>query len=221
MRSAYHHQLDELSVQLGEMCGMATEAMRRATDALLEADLDAAEQVIRQHDRLVAMRGRAEREAFDLLALQQPVAGELRVVFSTVQLIADIERMGALAVHVAKIARREHPDRVLPDKVRASFADMARVAIALGDSARQVLISRDPQQAARLREQDDAMDELYRRLFSVLLDEGWTDDIPAAVDAALLGRFYERFADHAVEVGRRVIFIVSGDLPAPDEITTY
>lgn len=221
MRSAYHHQLDELSVQLGEMCGMANEAMRRATDALLEADLDAAERVIREHDRLVAMRGRAEREAFDLLALQQPVAGELRVVFSTIQLIADIERMGALAVHVAKIARREHPDRVLPDKVRASFADMARVAIALGDSARQVLISRDPQQAARLREQDDAMDELYRRLFSVLLDEGWTDNIPAAVDAALLGRFYERFADHAVEVGRRVIFIVSGDLPAPDEITTY
>lgn len=221
MRSAYHHQLDELSVQLGDMCGMATDAMRRATDALLEADLDAAEQVIREHDRLVTMRGRAEREAFDLLALQQPVAGELRVVFSTIQLIADIERMGALAVHVAKIARREHPDRVLPDKVRASFADMARVAIALGDSARQVLISRDPQQAARLREQDDAMDELYRQLFSVLLDEGWTDNIPAAVDAALLGRFYERFADHAVEVGRRVIFIVSGDLPAPDEITTY
>lgn len=221
MRSAYHHQLDELSVQLGEMCGMANEAMRRATDALLEADLDAAEQVIREHDRLVAMRGRAEREAFDLLALQQPVAGELRAVFSTIQLIADIERMGALAVHVAKIARREHPDRVLPDKVRASFADMARVAIALGDSARQVLISRDPQQAARLREQDDAMDELYRRLFSVLLDKDWTDNIPAAVDAALLGRFYERFADHAVEVGRRVIFIVSGDLPAPDEITTY
>ncbi|OCB34511.1 phosphate transport system regulatory protein PhoU [Mycobacterium malmoense] len=221
MRSAYHHQLDELSVQLGEMCGMATDAMRRATDALLEADLDAAEQVIREHDRLVTMRGRAEREAFDLLALQQPVAGELRVVFSTIQLIADIERMGALAVHVAKIARREHPDRVLPDKVRASFADMARVAIALGDSARQVLISRDPQQAARLREQDDAMDELYRQLFSVLLDKGWTDNIPAAVDAALLGRFYERFADHAVEVGRRVIFIVSGDLPAPDEITTY
>ncbi|ORB70016.1 phosphate signaling complex protein PhoU [Mycobacterium scrofulaceum] len=221
MRTAYHHQLDELSVQLGEMCGMANDAMRRATDALLEADLDAAEQVIREHDRMVAMRARAEREAFDLLALQQPVAGELRVVFSTIQLIADIERMGALAVHVAKIARREHPDRVLPDRVRASFADMARVAIGLGDSARQVLISRDPQQAARLREQDDAMDELYRRLFSVLLDKDWTDNIPAAVDAALLGRFYERFADHAVEVGRRVIFIVSGDLPAPDEITTY
>ncbi|OBI36940.1 phosphate transport system regulatory protein PhoU [Mycobacterium sp. E1386] len=221
MRTAYHHQLSELTVQLSEMCGLANEAMRRATQALLEADLDAAEQVIREHDRLVVMRARAEREAFALLALQQPVAGELRAVFSAVQLSADLERMGALAVHVAKIARREHPNRVLPDKVRACFADMAKVAIALGDSAKQVLISRDPEQAARLREQDDAMDELYRQLFSLLLDKDWTDNIPVAVDAALLGRFYERFADHAVEIGRRVVFMVSGDLPAEDEISTY
>ncbi|GAA4293262.1 phosphate signaling complex protein PhoU [Mycobacterium paraffinicum] len=221
MRTAYHHQLAELTVELSQMCGLANGAMRRATEALLEADLDATEEVIREHDRMVVMRARAEREAFALLALQQPVAGELRAVFSAIQLIADIERMGALAVHVAKIARREHPNQVLPEKVRACFADMAKVAIALGDSATQVLISHDPQQAARLREQDDAMDELYRQLFSVLLDDDWTDNIPVAVDAALLGRFYERFADHAVEVGRRVVFMVSGDLPAQDEISTY
>ncbi|OBH15347.1 MULTISPECIES: phosphate signaling complex protein PhoU [unclassified Mycobacterium] len=221
MRSAYHHQLAELTVQLGEMCGLANDAMRRATDALLEADLDAAEQVIREHDRMVEMRAQTEREAFALLALQQPVAGELRAIFSAIQIIADIERMGALAVHIAKIARREHPNRILPDDLRACFADMAKVAITLGESAKQVLISHDPQQAARLREQDDAMDELYRNLFSALLDEGWRDNIPVAVDCALLGRFYERFADHAVEVGRRVVFIVSGDLPTPDEISTY
>ncbi|OBH76356.1 phosphate transport system regulatory protein PhoU [Mycobacterium mantenii] len=221
MRTAYHHQLAELSVQLGEMCGLADEAMKRATAALLEADLDAAERVIGEHERMMVMRARAEREAFALLALQQPVAGELRAVFSAIHIIADIERMGALAVHVAKIARREYPNRVLPDDVRACFADMAEVAIALGDSARQVLISRDPQRAARLREQDDAMDELYRNLFGILLGQDWTDNIPVAVDAALLGRFYERFADHAVEIGRRVIFVVSGDLPAQDEISTY
>lgn len=221
MRSVYHRQLAELTVQLGEMCGLANEAIRRATDALLEADLDAAEQVIREHDRMVALRAETEREAFALLALQQPVAGELRAIFSAIQIITDIERMGALAVHIAKIARREHPNRILPDDLRACFADMAGVAIALGDSAKQVLISRDPQQAARLREQDDAMDQLYRNLFSTLLDEDWRDNIPLAVDAALLGRFYERFADHAVEVGRRVVFIVSGDLPTPDEISTY
>ena len=109
MRSAYHHQLAELTVQLGEMCGLANEAMRGATEALLSADLDAADQVIGEHERMVVMRERAEREAFALLALQQPVAGELRAIFSAIQIIADIERMGALAVHIAKIARREHP----------------------------------------------------------------------------------------------------------------
>ncbi|MGD1240885.1 phosphate signaling complex protein PhoU [Mycobacterium seoulense] len=221
MRTAYHHQLAELTGQLGEMCGLANEAMRRATQALLEADLDAAERVIREHDRLVEMRARAEREAFALLALQQPVAGELRAIFSAIQIIADIERMGALAVHIAKIARREHPNRMLPDDLRACFADMARVAVVLGESARQALASRDPEQAARLREQDDAMDELYGSLFTALLDDDWRDNIPVAVDAALLGRFYERFADHAVEIGRRIVFVVSGDLPAPDEISTY
>ena len=221
MRTAYHEQLAELTMQLGEMCGLAGIAMTRATQALLEADVDTAEQVIRDHERMVAMRVRAEREAFALLALQQPVAGELRAIFSAIQIIADTERMGALAVHVAKIARRECPKQVLPEEVRGCFVEMAKVAITLGDSAKQALISSDPQQAARLHEQDDAMDELYRRLFGVLIDQEWKHDISVAVETALLGRFYERFADHAVEVGRRVIFMVTGDLPAEDRISTF
>jgi phosphate transport system protein len=221
MRTLYHQQLAELTTQLGELCGLAGEAMTRATQALLEADLDAAEQVVRDHDRMVAMRAQVEKEAFALLALQQPVASELRSIFSAIQISADTERMGALAVHIAKIARREHPKRILPEEVRACFADMAKVAITLGDCAKQVLISHDPQQAARLHEQDDAMDELYRHLFSVLIDNDWKDSIPAAVETALLGRFYERFADHAVEVGRRVIFMVTGALPAEDDVSTY
>ena len=111
MRTVYHQQIAELTTQLGEMCGLAGVAMKRATQALLEADVDAAEQVIRDHDRIVAMRAQVEKEAFALLALQQPVAGELRAIFSAIQIIADTERMGALAVHVAKIARRECPKR--------------------------------------------------------------------------------------------------------------
>ena len=101
------------------------------------------------------------------------------------------------------------------------FADMGTVAIALGDSAKQVLVSRDPQQATRLHEQDDAMDELYRGLFSVLIDDDWKYGTSVGVETALLGRFYERFADHAVEVGRRVIFAVTGELPAEDQISIY
>jgi phosphate transport system protein len=221
MRTVFHKQLDDLATQLGEMCGMAGVAMKHATQALLEADLSAAEQVIRDHDQIVAMRAQVEKEAFALLALQQPVAGDLRAIFSSIQIIADTERMGALAVHIAKIARREHPKHVLPEDVRGCFAEMGKVAITLGDGAKQVLMSRDPQQAAQLREQDKAMDELYRHLFSVLLDDDWKHGVTVGVETALLGRFYERFADHAVEIGRRVIFMSGGVLPAEDEISTY
>jgi phosphate transport system protein len=171
MRTAYHKQLADLTTKLGEMCGLAVAAMKRATQALLEADMDAAEQVIRDHERIVAMRAQAEKEAFALLALQQPVAGELRAIFSAIQIVADADRMGALAVHVANIARRQYPEHVLAEEVRECFADMAKVALALGDGAKQVLVSRDPQQAAQLLEQDAAMDDLYRHLFSVLDQE--------------------------------------------------
>ena len=220
MRTTYHKQLADLTRQLGEMCGLAVVAMKRATQALLQADMDAAEQVIRDHKRIVAMRAHAEKEAFALLALQQPVASELRKIFSTIQIIADADRMGALAVHVAKIARRQYPKQVLPEEVRDCFANIAKVAIELGDSAKQVLVSCDQHRAAQLHEQDDAMDDLYRHLFSAL-DREWKHSVFAGVETALLGRFYERFADHAVEIGRRVIFMGSGVLPAEDEISTY
>jgi phosphate transport system protein len=221
MRTAYHEQLDDLAGELGEMCELAGVAMKRATQALLEADNVTAEQVIGDHSRIVTMRAKVEKEAFALLALQQPVASDLRAIFSAIEILGDIERMDALAVHVAKIARREYPKHAVPDEVQECFADMAKVAIALSDGAKDALVSRDPKEAARLHEQDDAMDELHRHLFTVLLDRDWQCSVPVAVESALLGRFYERFADHAVEIGRRVIFMTTGTLPAEDEISTY
>jgi phosphate transport system protein len=221
MRTVYHEQLTDLAKRLGEMCSLAGVAMKYATQALLEGDVAAAEQVITDHQRIVAMRAQAENDALMLLALQQPVAGELREIFGSIQIIADTERMGALAVHIAKIARHEYANQVLPAEVRGYFANMAKVAVAMGHSAKEVLVSRDPKKAALLHEQDDAMDELHRQLISVLIDQEWPHGVPVGVDTALLGRFYERFADHAVEVGRRVIFMVTGVLPAADEISTY
>ena len=222
MRTVYHEQLAALAAQLGEMCGLAGVAMQRATQALLQADLVLAEQVITDHEQIMAMSTRVEEDAFALLALQQPVASELRAIFSSIQIAADVDRMGALAVHVAKIARRRHPQHALPEDVTGCFSEMGRVAVELGNSAQQVLMSRDPAKAARLREEDDAMDNLHRQLFTVLMDhDEWKHGVPAAVDVALLGRFYERFADHAVEVGRRIVFQVTGALPAEQEISTY
>ncbi|MEI7517276.1 MAG: phosphate signaling complex protein PhoU [Mycobacteriaceae bacterium] len=221
MRTAYHEQLNALTNQLAEMCRMAGIAMERATQALLQADLVLAEQVIGDHENIIAASARAEETAFVLLALQAPVAGDLRAIVGSIQIVADVERMGALALHVAKIARRRHPQHTLPEEVNGYFAEMGRIAVDLGNSAREVLLSRDPDQARLIREEDDAMDDLHRHLFSVMMDREWKHGVAAAVDVTLLGRFYERFADHAVEISRRVIFQVTGNLPAEEEIATY
>jgi len=221
MRTAYHEQLDALTHQLAEMCRMAGIAMERATQSLLQADLVLAEQVIGDHEQIIAASARAEEGAFVLLALQAPVAGDLRAIVGSIQIVADVERMGALALHVAKIARRRHPQHTLPEEVNGYFAEMGRIAVDLGASARAVLLSRDPEQARLIREEDDAMDDLHRHLFSVMMDREWKHGVAAAVDVTLLGRFYERFADHAVEISRRVIFQVTGHLPEEEEIATY
>jgi phosphate transport system protein len=213
MRTTYHEALAALSAQVGDMCGLAADAMERATEALLGADLSVAEQVIADHEHIAAMSKRVEANAIKLLALQQPVAGDLRMIVGSIHVAADIERMGALAVHVASISRLRHPECALPDEVRASFAEMGSRAVQLARTAQEVLVSRDPDKAARLRDQDDAVDAEHRHLFTLLIDNKWHDGVCSAVDVALLGRFYERFADHAVEIGRRVVFEATGGLP--------
>jgi phosphate transport system protein len=221
MRTAYHEQLDALIQQLAEMCRLAGVAMERSTQALLQADLLLAEQVIGDHERISAASARAEEAAFVLLALQAPVAGDLRSIIGSVQIVADVERMGALALHVAKIARRRHPQHALPEEVNGYFAEMGRVAVGLAESAAEVLLSRDPEKARLIREDDDAMDDLHRHLFTIMMDREWKHGVAAAVDVTLLGRFYERFADHAVEISRRVIFQVTGHLPTEEELSPF
>src|SRR3954452_14343322 len=218
MRTAYHEQLHALTDQLGQMCGVAGAAMDCARHALLQADLVLAEQVITDHEQIAAMSARAEESAFVLLALQAPVAGDLRSIVGSIQIVADVDRMGALALHVAKIARRRHPQHALPEEVNGYFAEMGRVAVELGNSAQEVLATRDPEKAARISEEDDAMDDLHRHLFTVLIDKEWKHGVTAAVNVTLLSRFYERFADHAVEVARRVIFQVTGHFPQEEDV---
>jgi phosphate transport system protein len=201
MRTRFYEQLSELSTQVGEMCGLAADAMEHATQALLGADLSVAEQVIADHEHIAAMNRQAEDRALKLLALQQPVASDLRTIVRSLHVGADIERMGALAVHA------------VPEEVRGRFAEMGSRAVQLARTAQTVLVSRDPVKAARLRDEDDAVDADHRHLFTLLIDCKWQDGISSAVDVALLGRFYERFADHAVEIGRRVVFEATGGLP--------
>jgi phosphate transport system protein len=218
MRTAYRDELAALRRQLADMCGLAAGAMDHASQALLQADLELAEQVIADHGHIADKWRATEERAVRLLALQQPVAGDLRKVVCALHVGADIERMGALAVHVANIARLRHPEQALPDEVRGTFAEMADVAVQLASTAREILLSPDAEKAAQLREKDDVVDTRHRQLFTVLIDREWRNGVCSAVDVALLGRFYERFADHAVEIGRRVIFEATGGLPAQKKL---
>jgi phosphate transport system protein len=211
MRTAFHEQLDSLTETLSQMCGMAGVAMERATQALLQANLTIAETVIGDHEHLARMQTSAEEAAFVLLALQAPVATDLRTIVGSMQNVADAERMGGLALHVAKIARRRHPARTLPEQVNGYFAAMGRIAVDLGNSAKDVVLSRDPEQAAQISRDDVEMDQLHQQLFALFKDKEWAHGVAAAIDVALLGRFYERFADHAVEIGRRVVFQATGE----------
>lgn len=210
MRTGFHQQLDTLTDQLADMCAMAAQAISQVTEALLETDLTTAESVIARSAGIVALDAHVEETAFALLALQAPVATDLRAVVSALRIAADARRMVELAVHIAEIARRRHPYPAVSAEVRPYVAAMGEVAEALALGARQVLVSQDPRGAAQIRHDDDAMDELHHRLLALLMDPARTQGVAAAVDATLLGRFYERFADHAVQIARRVIFQATG-----------
>jgi phosphate transport system protein len=162
------------------------------------------------------LRAATEDKAFALLALQAPVGTDLRIVISAIHGACDIERMGGLALHIARAARRRHPHPVLPDEVAPYFAEMGRVGVALAHKAATVIRTRDLTGAAELETDDDAMDDLHRHMFTILMNRHWPHGVSTAVDVTLLARFYERYADHAVAVARRVIYVVTGQMPQPD-----
>ncbi|MEU7530872.1 phosphate signaling complex protein PhoU [Saccharothrix sp. NPDC042600] len=213
MREAYHDQLGQLADRLADMCSMAGDAMERATASLLQADLAVAEQVIGDDAKIDDVRASIEEQAYALLALQAPVATDLRIVLAVIHAAESVERMGDLALHVAKAARRRHPNRVLADTVEPYFAEMGRIAVNLAREATEVIRTQDVERARSMEDADDAMDDLHRHLFTVIMDKEWPHGVPSAVDTTLLGRFYERFADHAVSVAKRTVFVVTGRMP--------
>ncbi|MEX2290800.1 MAG: phosphate signaling complex protein PhoU [Mycobacteriales bacterium] len=216
MRDTYHDELDAISASLVEMTNLVGSAMSRATTALLDADLTLAEMVIAADETVDALYRETEARSFDLLARQQPVASDLRVLVTSLRMVADLERMGDNAVHVAKIARRRYPSSAVPPALRSTVLKMGHAAEEIVAKAGSVIASRDIEMAAELEKDDDVMDALHRQLFTSILDDDWTAGIEAAIDITLAGRYYERFADHAVSVARRVVYLVTGERPDLD-----
>jgi phosphate transport system protein len=211
VRDAYHDELDAITDQLVEMTRLVGEAIALATQALLTSDLAVAESVIEGDEAVNLLHENVERRTVDLIARQQPVAGDLRALTTGLRITSDLERSGDLAVHVAKLARRKFPACAVPDELQGTIREMGAVAAEIVSKAGEIVASRDADRAAELESDDDVMDELHRTLLRTMLAPEWPYGVDTAIDLALAGRYYERFADHAVAVARQVLYLVTGE----------
>lgn len=210
MRDQYYEQLDAIVDDLVSLTGSVRKAVAESTRALLDADGTVAEAVIAGDKDIDEATEMIEERALLLLATQQPVATDLRQLVATLRMLTDLQRMGDLSVHVAKVARRRMPDSAVPVKLHPTIAAMASVADSMIDSASRIVANRDVKAAAELEAEDDEMDKLRRELLRSVLNVEWQHGVEPAIDLALLGRYYERIGDHAVSMARRVVYLVTG-----------
>jgi phosphate transport system protein len=185
--------------------------MNDATFALLTVDLSSAEKVIAADDVIDEIQHELDARTINLMARQQPVASDLRILVTSLRMSADLERMGDLAHHVAKQARMRYPNSAVPAELVPTITAMGLVADKLIDKLSSVMEHRDTVRALEIETDDDEMDRLHRELIGVLLSKDWSHGVESAIDMTLLGRYYERFADHAVSIARRVYFSVTGE----------
>jgi len=211
MRNAFHDELDGIGTTLLQMAGLAKVAMNDATTALLTVDLGMAEKVIAADNVIDDIQHELDARTINLIARQQPVANDLRTLVTSLRMSADLERMGDLAHHVAKQARMRYPNSAVPAELVPTITAMGLVADKIVDKLSSVMEHRDTVRALEIETDDDEMDKLHRDLISVLLSKDWSHGVETAIDMTLLGRYYERFADHAVSIARRVYFSVTGE----------
>lgn len=211
MRDAYYDQLQGIVDDVVRLAGNVRRALSTATLALLDADGRMAELAIRGDEDIDRTMRDIEERALTLMATQQPVATDLRQLVVTLRMIADLERMGDLAVHIAKVARMREPSCAVPERLDPKIRAMARLADSMIRTASKVVAERDVVAAAQLEHEDDQMDELQQELFRALLSPKWQHGVETAVDIALLGRYYERIGDHAVSMAKRLVFQVTGE----------
>jgi phosphate transport system protein len=211
VRESFQKELDEINQGLIVLGRQTEEALESATHALLTADLSLAEKVMADDDHVDDAQHALDSKTIDLIARQSPVANDLRALVSSLRMSADFERMGDLAHHIAKLARMRYPAAAVPPELLLTVQEMGRVAGKIVGKAIELLASRDAAAAKVLEKDDDEMDILHRKLFATLLDDNWAHGIETAIDMTLVGRYYERYADHAVSIARRIYFLVEGE----------
>jgi phosphate transport system protein len=210
IRSVFQDELDNVSQSLVDLTAMVSASMTKATTAILSCDLKLAEEVIATDVKIDDYQHETDSRIIDIIARQQPVASDLRALVTALRMGSDLERMGDLAHHVAKVARLRHPNAAVPPELVSIIQAMGVAAVAITEKTGVVIATRNTQMALEVERDDDVMDDLHRKLIAVLIEPTWKHGIETAIDLTLLGRYYERYADHAVSIARRVYFLVTG-----------
>jgi phosphate transport system protein len=210
LRSAFQDELDGVTASLVQLSNEVSGAMEKATHAILTANLEEAEGVISADDQIDQLAHDLDNRIIDIIARQQPVASDLRALVTALRMSSDLERMGDMAHHVAKITRLRHPGAAIPSELLLTVEELGKTVKAVSDKCSEVIADRDLEKALEMEKDDDEVDRLHRKLFEALLDESWPHSTETAIDMTLVGRYYERYADHAVSIARRVYFLVTG-----------
>ncbi len=211
MRDMFHEELEGINTSLLGMAALVKEALDQSCQALKNADLAIAERVIAADDTIDHTQHDLDARIINLMARQQPVATDLRTLVTALRISADLERMGDLAHHIAKLARMRYPNKAVPELLSTTIDNMSNASARIMEKMVTVLQYRDIARALEVEQDDDEMDKLHRSIISILLSDDWTYGIETAIDMTLLGRYFERFADHAVSISHRVYFMVTGD----------
>lgn len=213
MRAAYREHLDNFSHDLIVMCDTVRDIMDKASLALLQGALDSAEDALTMAEELDEIRARCSERAVKLLALENPMAQDLRQVVSSIYIVEDLFRMGRLAQHIADSARRRHPDAVVPASYIGYFEEMYRLTEEMGSVLHDILVTPDADLSINLRADDDAVDDINSHILRILTQREWEGSVREAVETSQITRYYERYADHCVSVAGHIIYLTTGLLP--------
>ncbi|WP_119696944.1 phosphate signaling complex protein PhoU [Microbacterium halotolerans] len=211
MREVFHQSLEEVQSRLVEIAEMVTVAIEKATKAFSTSDVALAEEVIAGDDLIDERSVSLDELAIEILAMQQPVARDLRIVVTALRASASLERMGDLAEHIAQLTRLRYPERVIPADLMPTFARMGELDVDVARQLTELLRTEDLVIAESIRNADDEVDELHASVFDKVLGARTSEDVTAVVDATLASRYHERFADHAVGVAKKMIYLATGD----------
>jgi phosphate transport system protein len=216
MREVFQQELKEVQDGLVEIAGLVADSIEKATRAFTESDVSLAEEVIAEDPRIDQAAVALDELAITILARQQPVARDLRIVVSALRISASLERMGDMSTHIAQLARYRFPDKVVPKSLRSTFAEMGRLDVEIARKLTRLLDNEDVKLAEEIRNEDDKIDALHLSVFDKVLGETWKGEAVDTVDATLASRYHERFADHAVSISKKVQYLATGDwVPEP------